>query len=92
MQRTIHVAAIANANGWSCHVRIEEAGRPASDHTVAVTSADKERFAPQSTVEELVTRSFEFLLEREPPTSILRAFALPDIERYFPDYPDGIRP
>jgi hypothetical protein len=54
---------------------------------VTVTKADKERYAPHSTVKDLVTRSFEFLLEREPPTSILRTFALPDIERYFPDYP-----
>jgi hypothetical protein len=31
--------------------------------------------------------SFEFLLEREPASSILSQFALPVIERYFPEYP-----
>jgi hypothetical protein len=31
--------------------------------------------------------SFEFLLEREPASSILSRFALPVIERYFPEYP-----
>jgi hypothetical protein len=66
-------------------------GRPLTEHTVTVTEADKERLAPQSTVEDLVTRSFEFLLEREPPTSILRRFDLTDIERYFPDYPTAFR-
>jgi len=71
-------------------VRVDEKGRTVSEHTVAVTKADKERFAPHSSVEDLVTRSFEFLLEREPPSSILRTFALTNIERYFPDYPATI--
>ena len=37
-------------------------------------------------VETLVEKSFEFLLEREPNTSILRRFDLTVISRYFPDY------
>ena len=61
-----------------------------SDHTVEVTNADLQRLAPQSSVEDLVTRSFAFLLEREPPESILRRFKLPDIERYFVEYPEII--
>ena len=72
-------------------MRIVEEGRTASEHMVTVTKDDKERFAPYSTVEDLVRRSFDFLLEREPPTSILHTFALPDIERYFPDFPKRIR-
>jgi hypothetical protein len=39
----------------------------------------------------LVRASFEFLLEREPATSILREFALSDITRFFKEYPDEIR-
>ena len=38
------------------------------------------------TVETLVIRSFEFLLERESNTDILRTFDLPVIGSYFPDY------
>jgi hypothetical protein len=34
----------------------------------------------------LVRASFEFLLEREPPTSILRRFSLDVIGDYFPEY------
>lgn len=41
--------------------------------------------------EDLVRRSFEFLLEREPNTSILRSFDLQVIERYFPEYRRQIR-
>jgi hypothetical protein len=37
-------------------------------------------------VEDLVRRSFDFLLEREPPSSILGTFDLSVIERYFPEY------
>jgi len=41
--------------------------------------------------EELVRASFEFLLEREPATSILRNFSLDVISQYFPGYPAEIR-
>lgn len=85
------MAATANANGWTCKVHIHDEGHTLSEHSVTLTKADKERFGPQSTVEDLVTRSFEFLLQREPPASILRTFALPEIERYFPDFPEKIR-
>ncbi len=40
---------------------------------------------------ELVRESFAFLLEREPPTSILSRFSLDVIGRYFPEYSTEIR-
>ena len=39
---------------------------------------------------ELVRRSFEFLLEREPKESIMRRFELSVIQRYFREYPKEI--
>lgn len=42
------------------------------------------------TMETLVERSFEFLLEREPNTSILPSFNLSTITRYFPEYEEEI--
>lgn len=36
--------------------------------------------------EVVVRESFEFLLEREPSTSILPDFSLDEIGRYFPEY------
>ena len=36
--------------------------------------------------EDVVRESFEFLLEREPSTSILPQFSLDEIGRYFPEY------
>ncbi len=41
--------------------------------------------------EELVRASFEFLLQREPATSILGKFSLDVISQYFPAYPAEIR-
>ncbi|MFQ5776826.1 MAG: hypothetical protein ACE5IP_02325 [Terriglobia bacterium] len=41
--------------------------------------------------EELVRRSFEFLLAHEPKESILSRFELPVISRYFPDYEREIK-
>ena len=62
-------------------------GREVTTHDVTVTAEDVARYAPGSTPERLLEASFEFLLEREPASSILPRFALPVIERYFPEYP-----
>lgn len=40
--------------------------------------------------ERVVRESFEFLLEREPATSILPEFDLPVISRYFPEYSEEL--
>ena len=40
----------------------------------------------RASAEILIQKSFEFLLERESNTSILRAFDLPVIQHYFPEY------
>jgi hypothetical protein len=45
----------------------------------------------ESSHEELLRESFQFLLEREPNTSILREFDLMAIQRYFPEYTDEIK-
>jgi hypothetical protein len=77
--------------GWSCRVHVDD-GRAVTDHEVTVTAADLARLAPGATDPvDLVRRSFAFLLEREPPSSILRSFDLPIIGRYFPDYETTIR-
>jgi len=56
-------------------------------HKVTVPKAYYEKLTNNKvTPELLVERSFEFLLEREPNTSILRTFELSVIGRYFPEY------
>ena len=62
-------------------------GNSPTTHTVTVTAAYAEKLtAGRITTEELVRRSFDFLLQREPNTSILRRFDLSVIARYFPEY------
>lgn len=68
-------------------MNVDDASGQAFAYTVHVDASDVERYGRGSTVEDLVERSFTFLLEREPPSSILREFQLTDIERYFPEYP-----
>jgi hypothetical protein len=42
------------------------------------------------TKEDLIRKSFQFLLERESKESILHSFNLQVIKQYFPEYEDGM--
>lgn len=77
-------------DGTRYRVIVEE-GTSQTEHEVTVSIHDKERYGRDVTTEGLLVSSFKFLLGREPKESILRRFALADIERYFPDYPNQIR-
>ena len=58
-----------------------------TSHKVTVKPAFYEKLTGgRVTPEELVEKSFEFLLDRESNTSILRSFDLPVIGQYFPEY------
>lgn len=66
--------------------------RTTTTHTVTVDpSYYKELTGGRVPAEKLVEESFEFLLERESNTSILRSFELPVIGRYFPEYETTIK-
>jgi hypothetical protein len=67
-------------------VRVSE-GKSETGHAVTLKQADYERLAAgKVTPEELIRRSFEFLLEHESKESILARFDLTVISRYFPQY------
>jgi hypothetical protein len=56
-------------------------------HTVTVDPSSRGQLTDGvASPEDLVRRSFEFLLEREPKESILASFSLSVIRRYFPEY------
>lgn len=79
---TIHVKKLDES---TFEVKVEN-GMPTT-HVVTVTKDYALKLAGGRVPEEsLVKHSFEFLLEREPNTSILRKFDLPTIARYFPEY------
>ena len=60
-------------------------------HRVRVTPADLAKYGAGQPAEKLLEESFRFLLERESNTSILSAFDLPVISRYFPEYEKEIQ-
>lgn len=62
-----------------------------TQHTVKLSEQYYNKLTNGSiSAEELIRRSFDFLLEREPKEAILRTFELQVISRYFPEYEDKI--
>ena len=89
----VSVSAESKGDGWISEVIVDQGGRQ-TRHSVTVARADLQRWAggtEREDVESLVARSFEFLLEREPPDAILTTFDLSVIQRYFPDYDSAFR-
>jgi hypothetical protein len=77
----------ATHGGWRCRVTVAD-GRSQTSHDVRVSPVELARYGAPAATEptDLVRASFAFLLAREPKESILRAFDLGVIERYFPDF------
>ncbi len=84
----VTVRAEPDGDDWVCQVSVDHSGER-TQHAVKVTPAELARWGrgdQRRDVEELVQRSFGFLLQREPPGAILRRFDLSAIQRYFPEY------
>lgn len=88
----ISVISTQQTDGWTCVVQVSESNGQ-TRHSVTLSRSDFQQLTEgkETTPEELVKKSFEFLLERESKNLILRQFALPRISRYFPEYPIEIR-
>lgn len=73
--------------GWEFTVRVAD-----YSYTVLLSDAYYEQLTAGSVPpENLIRRSFAFLLEREPVGSILPEFELPLINKYFPDFEATIK-
>lgn len=69
------------------HFQVTVIDSPSTTHKVRIQSDYALKLtAGKITTHQLVEKSFEFLLERESNTSILRSFDLSEIARYFPEY------
>jgi hypothetical protein len=67
-------------------VTVDEDGSTTT-HVVTLDDQYHTRLTGESmSKEELITKSFEFLLTKEPKEAILRKFHLKEISRYFPDF------
>jgi hypothetical protein len=88
----ILVTSLGKAAGAEMfHVEVRD-GESCSEHEVTLHDAYLAKLTDgRITGTELVRRSFEFLLERESKESILNAFELSLISRYFPEYERKMR-
>jgi hypothetical protein len=87
----ISVQCQPTVDGWRCTVTLGD-DPAATVHEVTVGRDSLRELAPAGTdAQRLVHASLAFLLEREPRESILRAFDLPVVGRYFPEYTTVIR-
>ena len=61
----------------------------ANEHTILIDKeyVDSLGWADDD-VARLLRESFNFLLSKEPPDSILKEFNLSDIKKYFPEFPE----
>ncbi len=76
---------------WRFEVEIKE-GDSRTNHLVTVNRDYFAEFSDKfSSPEELVKKSFEFLLERESKESILNEFNISVIKTYFPEYEEEIK-
>jgi len=81
---------IKKINKRTFEVTVQE--RTTTKHEVTVAPSYYEKLTNGSvSPEKLVEKSFEFLLERESNTSILRKFDLSVISQYFSDYEKEIQ-
>ena len=81
---------IENDYGWECTVQVND-DNSSTEHLVTIPLTTYSRLTgEQYPVEQLVTKSFEFLLKKEPKESILSEFTLDVIGDYFSDWEQEI--
>lgn len=86
----INIQKEKTSDGWSFKVEVSEGGSNTS-HLVTLTKSYYDKVAKDScTPEELVERSFRFLLSKEPKESILSFFDLSIINHFFPDFEKSV--
>jgi hypothetical protein len=91
MSAAISVDVTTRDDGWFARVGVDT-GDHRTGHLVTVRGDYVEKIAGATAdIEDVVRASFEFLLEREPASAILRKFDLPVIARYFPEYESAMK-
>jgi hypothetical protein len=72
-------------------VEVEE-GHEVTAHKVRLPDAFLDDLMLIGVDQEVIVReTIDFLLEREPHTSILPEFSLDDVSRYFPEFPEELQ-
>ncbi|MGJ3254589.1 MAG: hypothetical protein ACFE0J_26170 [Elainellaceae cyanobacterium] len=83
---TINIQSESQQNGsWLYNVVLDDRGTT-HQYTVTLNSSEYESWARnQAKPSDVIKAAFEFLLEREPASSIMSSFDCSVIRRYFPD-------
>jgi len=81
----------SDGGGFEYEVTVREGGSQTSHKVRLGRGYSRKLTDGRAAPDELVRKSFEFLLENEPKESILASFDLTVIARYFPEYPDAIK-
>jgi len=82
--------AITSLGARRFGVRVRE-GDTETNHEVTVPdSLVDDLVLADEDLERVVRESFQFLLDREPASSILPQFSLDEISRYFPEYSEEL--
>ena len=71
-------------------VQVRDGERETSHRVTVPENLIDDLGLPPDDLERVVRESFEFLLEREPPGSIMSEFSLDVISSYFPEYEDEL--
>lgn len=89
---TIHKTDDGTSNEFTFSVEAAAEDGTTTHHTVTLERAYYVALTANSIEpEELIERSFQFLLAREPKESILGVFDLSMITEYFPEYESSVR-
>lgn len=76
--------------GWEFDVTVSD-HETETKHKVTMSRVYYEKLGTDTPPEEVVRKSFEFLLEREPKESILSEFNIEVIAKYFPEFDDAVK-
>ena len=82
---------ITPAGSHEFTVEVTEGEETTSHHVIVPQSLLADWGLEAADEEAVVRESFNFLLEREPATSILPDFSLEDVSRYFPEFPEELQ-
>lgn len=85
MSATITVAQVGGGDPLRFDVSVRQ-GESETRHRVTLSMADAARLGRGAPAEETIAAAFRFLLDREPKESILAAFDVSVIARYFPQF------
>ncbi len=88
--RSVSDIRITPAGTHEFGVEVTEGEETTSHRVIVPPSLLDDWGLEESDCEDVVRKSFEFLMEREPATSILPEFSLAIIPRYFPEYRDEL--